>query len=310
MTRPGEAGVGARVGDVLTTAGYLAGWRAVRMAPEPVARAAFGVVADRVYAANGPGVQRLRANLARAGVRGDADVAGAVHSYLRYWCESFRLPGWPREDLVARTRLIGEPMLRDALAQGGVVVALPHMANWDWAGAWALERVQQVMSVAERLRPERVFDRFVAYRESIGIHVIPLSGGADPMPQLSSWVREGGLACLVADRDLTRSGVVVDLLGEPARLPAGPAVLARRTKAALLPVTLWYDGPRLVIRVHDPVPHGPALGMTQAVADVFSDAIRAHPHDWHMMQRVFVADLEPGPTRGRGTHSPSEPGPA
>ncbi|MDQ6688563.1 MAG: phosphatidylinositol mannoside acyltransferase [Actinomycetota bacterium] len=288
--------LGARARGSATSFGFLAAWRAVRMAPEPVSLRAFELVADRIYAGDGPGVRRLRSNLARAGVIEEAVIRQAMRSYLRYWCESFRLPSWPVEDLVARTRTIDGQILHEAVAgRRGTVVALPHMGNWDWAGAWARDQVQQVMSVAERLKPERVFDEFIAYRESIGIHVIPLTGAENPMPALSSWLREGGLVCLLADRDLGRSGVGVELLGEPARVPAGPAVLARRTGAPLVPATLWYDGPELVIRMHEPVPPGHPATMMQGVADAFTESIRAHPVDWHMLQRVFEADL------GRGT---------
>jgi KDO2-lipid IV(A) lauroyltransferase len=78
-------------------------------------------------------------------------------------------------------------------------------------------------------------------------------------------------------------------------VPAGPAVLARRTGAALVPVTLSYDGPQMVLRFHEPVPHADGdagvVAMTQQVMDAFSGAIRERPQDWHMMQRVFTADL-------------------
>ncbi|MCU1540869.1 MAG: lipid biosynthesis acyltransferase [Arthrobacter sp.] len=282
----------ARLLERARASGYVAGWQVVRRLPERRSRALFDRIADRVFAANGKSVQRLRSNLSRAGVSDADDLRTAVRSYLRYWCESFRLPSWPLDDLVARTDPIDAQVIQQAIAAGrGVVVALPHMANWDWAGAWAGREVSQVMSVAERLKPERLFDEFVAYRESIGIHVVPLTGGTDPLPELAKWVTGGGLVCLLADRDLSRSSVTVELLGEPAKVPPGPAVLAKRTGAPLIPVTLWYDGPRMSLRFHQPIPHGEVDVMMQGVADAFTESIRAHPLDWHMMQRVFEADL-------------------
>jgi phosphatidylinositol dimannoside acyltransferase len=98
--------------------------------------------------------------------------------------------------------------------------------------------------------------------------------------------------------------VEVELLGERARLPAGPAMVARTTGATLLPVTLAYEGPQLHVTIHPPVE--PVAGrdgvrvMTQDVADTFTKGIRAQPQDWHMLQKVFVDDLgggEPGPPR-------------
>ncbi len=303
--RPGLRGVRRAAGaaaDSATAAGYLSGWRLVRLLPESTARRVFERIADEVHRRDGRSVQRLRANLAhvRPDLEGeplDALTREGVRSYLRYWCESFRLPSWPVDDLVRRTRVEGEHRIRDAYASGhGVVVALPHMANWDWAGAWACATGMPLVTVAERLRPERLYDRFVAYRETLGMEILPLTGGEPVLPRLEGWTRAGGLVCLLADRDLSRSGVEVRLCGRPARMPGGPAVLARRTGATLLPATLHYEGEEMVVTFHPAVPHrdgdeGP-VAMMQDVADVFTSAFRAHPQDWHMMQRVFVEDLD------------------
>lgn len=279
--------------------GYLSGWRLVRLLPERAALAAFAGLADRIYRREGRGVQRLRANLAR--VRPDLDppaldrlTHAAVRSYLRYWAEAFRLPAWPVEDLVRRTRTVDEKILRDAHAQGrGVVVPLPHMANWDWAGSWACATGMPLTTVAERLRPERVYDQFVAYRASLGMEILP-AGDPATFGTLVDRVRAGRLVPLLADRDMTRGGVEVELCGHRARMPRGPAELARRTGAPLVPATLHYDGPELVITFHDPVPVGPdgagTAAAMQGVADRFTAALREHPVDWHMMQRVFVDD--------------------
>ncbi len=299
----GMSRAGAAAADQLTTAGYLSGWRLVRLLPERRALALFRRIGDELYRRQGRSVQRLRANLGR--VRPDlsepdldALTREAVRSYLRYWCESFRLPAWPVDDVVRRTRTVDEHHLRDAYAAGGgAVVALPHMANWDWAGTWACATGMPLATVAERLKPERLYDEFVAYRNTLGMEILPLTGGDAALPRLEQWVRGGGLACLLADRDLSRTGIEVDLCGARARMPRGPAVLARRTGAPLVPATLHYDGPDLVITFHPPVPHADGdaglVRMMQGVADAFTGGLRAHPQDWHMMQRVFVDDLDP-----------------
>jgi phosphatidylinositol dimannoside acyltransferase len=286
--------------------GYVAGWRLVRLLPERAALGAFERIADTVHRREGRGVRRLRGNLAK--VRPDLDAAAldrlthrSVRSYLRYWAESFRLPSWPIEDLVRRTRTVDEHFLRDAHAAGrGVVVALPHMANWDWAGAWACATGMPLTTVAERLRPERLYDEFVAYRASLGMEILPAGDGAT-FAALLDRARSGRLICLLADRDMSRSGVAVTLCGQTARMPRGPAELARRTGAPLVPATLAYDGPELVITFHHPVPHADGAegtaAMMQTVADRFSEGLRAHPEDWHMMQRVFV---DPAPTSREG----------
>jgi KDO2-lipid IV(A) lauroyltransferase len=204
--------------------------------------------------------------------------------------------------------VVGEDLLRAALAEGrGFVAALPHTGNWDHAGAWAAATGAPVTTVAERLRPEELFERFVAYRAAAGITVLPLTGGPPPLPGLRAALRRGGLVCLLCDRDLSVSGVEVTLLGERARLAAGPALLALQTGAPLHPVTVRYvprsHWPRcgrhgIEITIFPQVPAAvsgttreKATGMMQVVADAFTSAIRARPGDWHMLQRVFVADL-------------------
>lgn len=278
--------------DRAVSLGYLAGWRLVRLLPEPAARRLFDTLADEVYRRNGRGVRRLRANLAVAAPDADSDglTRLAVRSYLRYWCELFRLPRWTREQLLRRTRVIGIDWFRELYASGrGIVAPLPHMANWDWAGAWSCADGMPLLTVAERLRPERVYDEFVASRRELGMDILPLTGAGPVMPQLERRVGSGGFVCLLADRDLSRTAVEVELCGARARLPRGPAMIARRTGAALVPVTMHYQGDGMVLTLHQPVPESADDTVTtQRVADCFTDAIRAHPQDWHMMQRVFV----------------------
>jgi phosphatidylinositol dimannoside acyltransferase len=282
--------------------GYVTGWRLVRFLPERAALGIFAQVADSVHRRDGRSVQRLRANLAR--IRPELDdealdrlTRDAVRSYLRYWTESFRLPSWPIEDVVRRTRTVEEHHVRDAMARGrGAVLSLPHMANWDWGGAWACATGMPLTTVAERLEPDRLYDEFVAYRASLGMEILP-AGDPATFGRLLERLEGGRLVCLLADRDMSRSGVEVRLCDEVARMPRGPAELARRTGAPLVPTTLHYDGAELVISFHEPVPvpageDGITAAM-QAVADRFTEALRAHPADWHMMQRVFVADLGP-----------------
>jgi KDO2-lipid IV(A) lauroyltransferase len=259
-------------------------------------------VADRVWKQRGRGVTQLEANLRRAApdLRPTElrDLSrDATRSYFRYRHEAFRLPSWSRSRIVDSVVTNNEAGLREAHAAGrGAVVALPHMANWDHAGAWACLTGMPVSTVAERLRPETLFDRFVAYREQLGMQVIGLTGGADPASTLSAALADGRLVCLVADRDLTGQGVDVSLLGEPARLLLGSALLSRRTGAPLFAATLSYEGPLLRIDLSDPIEVGRSrdglVGATQQIADHFSAGIRAHPVDWHMLQPVFTADLE------------------
>jgi KDO2-lipid IV(A) lauroyltransferase len=293
----------------LSDALYGLGWSTVKKLPEPVAAHLGRTIADLAFKQRGAGVRRLERNLARvvpdATPERLAELSRAgMRSYLRYWMESFRLPAWSAERI--RTGFAPEDVhrLTDGLAAGkGVVLALPHLANWDLAGAWVTTALNTPFTtVAERLKPETLYDRFVAYREGLGMEVLPHSGGS-AFGTLARRLRDGGLVCLVADRDLSSSGVEVSFFGEPARMPAGPALLAQHTGALLLPVTLWYDdSPVMKGRVHPPV-EVPGSGtraektsvMTQALADTFASGIADHPEDWHMLQRLWLADLDERP---------------
>ena len=295
---------------VLDTA-YGAGWSGLKVLPERPTAAVFRAGADLAYSRQGKGGRRLRSNLARVvaatpSLRGtdvDALAARAMRSYARYWQEVFRLPVTPLDRIVGDMHVTDEHLLRDAYdAGGGVILALPHMGNWDHAGAWLVGTGVPFTTVAERLEPASLFDRFVAFRESLGMEVVPLTGGEQPpFALLRERLRAGRMLCLLADRDLTPAGVPVRFFGATATMPAGPALLAVRTGAVLLPVTLWYDDPapwsaRIHPRVEDPGTGTEAervAVMTQAMADAFAASIAAHPADWHMLQRLWQADLDP-----------------
>ena len=201
---------------------------------------------------------------------------------------------------------------RHLAAGRGVIFALPHMGNWEHAGAWIVLRgAGKVTTVAERLRPASLYDRFVAFRESLGVEVLPHSGGAGRFGVLAQRLQAGGLVCLLCERDLTGSGIEVEFFGEPARIMGGPAALAGQTGAALMPVTLWYEGENWGAHIHQEIPV-PETGtgqekiaaMTQQLARVFENGIAKHPEDWHMLQKVFVADLDTGRLRAAGQQPP------
>ena len=305
---------GAGWQDGLTDALYAAGWAVVRGMPEALARRQFDAIADTVWFRHGRGVQRLQSNLHRVLGPGVAprDLRRVTHrgvrSYLRYWREVFQLPRMTTEATIGRIVIdrIDEQRIREPATSGeGLVLALPHMGNWDLAGAWLAGTGVPFTTVAERLQPASLFDRFVEFRESLGMEVLPLTGGErPPFEVLADRLRSGGTLALLADRDLTSTGLEVEFFGAAARMPAGPAALALDTGAALVPVTLSYpDSRRMRISAHPRV-EAPATGdraekvqaMTQGLADAFAAGIAASPQDWHMLQRVWVDDLDPART--------------
>jgi phosphatidylinositol dimannoside acyltransferase len=293
--------------DVATYRLYAFGWGVVKRLPERTAYKLFERVADRVWAKRGKGVTQLERNLARVlGPEATPEQIREVskqsmRNYLRYWCDTFRLETWTQERVDATFPVDGEERIKNGVAAGrGVILALPHMGNWDHAGAWAAHQYDGFTTVAERLKPERLFERFVAYRESIGMEVLPLTGGHGTFLGLTRRLKAGGLVCLVTERDLTDRGVPVQFFGETTKLPAGPAALAISTGAVLLPVTLHYEPTYQQAVVHPEIPV-PAQGtrdekiaaMCQALVDVFAKGIAEHPADWHMLQKLWLSDLDP-----------------
>jgi lauroyl/myristoyl acyltransferase len=308
----------AALTERLTGLAYRLGWNVICRLPASWARRPFIWVADIAWRRQGPKVQVLEANLRRvlAFKQGSADVDGkelrhlaraVLRSYARYWLEVFRLPVIPVERILAGMHPVeGEAELWANLKAGrGVLIALPHMGNFEQAGAWVIARgAGQFTTVQERLKPESVYESFVRFRETLGFEVLPLTGGASPFGTLAARLRAGKLVCLVSDRDLKETGVEVEMFGEKARI-AATAALALHTGAALLPVATWFEGEdEWGARIYPeiPVPESgtraeKVAAMSQALARAFEEAIAEHPQDWHMLQRVFTADAGVPPPR-------------
>lgn len=280
--------------------GYAAAWRLVRALPDRWALRLFYLAADRAARNGGP--DQLRRNLSRvlsipAEEVSDELVRASLRSYARYWCEAFRLPSMDPARLAddIETSATGLEHIHESVERGkGAVLVLPHSGNWDLAGVWVTQRVGSPVVVAERLRPDSLFRRFVRFREGLGFEIIPLTGTeTPPLEQLAARLREGRMVGLLAERDMTGTGVPVSFFGEPARMPAGPARLAIDTGAPLLPVNCWFTPDGWGFQVGPPIEAVDGVqGTTQALADRFAAAIAAHPADWHMLQRVWTADFD------------------
>lgn len=309
--------------------GYRAAFAVVPRLPEALVRAAASLGADLAVRRRGAGVRRLEANLrAATGATGAALhrlVRDGMRSYARYWADAFRLHVWTPQQLRTRTRVEGEGLaeLVAALEGGrGAVGFLGHSGSWDQVGAWAAAAWDPpVVTVAERLEPEEVFEAFLSFRERLGLTVLavaPGGGGGTSFASLVRALRGGAFVPLLADRDLSGGGVPVTLLGRASRAAGGPAALALTTGAPLFPVSVHYEpGPSgrsrwrswtAVAVVHPRVtaPEGLVAGagqrpdrkaqtaaMTQACVDVLGAAVREHPADWHMLQRAFTGQVAP-----------------
>jgi lauroyl/myristoyl acyltransferase len=221
----------------------------------------------------------------------------AVRSYARYWQEAFRLPTLSSERIVTGTEVVGLEHLEKARSEGrGLIMVLPHSGNWDAAGVWFVDFLNgPFLTVAERLKPESLYRRFLEYRESLGMRVVPLTGGPRPSTEvLRDWLSEGGATCLLVDRNLGSGGVPVSFFGRTATMPGGAALLAAQTGAALVPTVCQFTerGWRLTFSPEVPV-DGPGRlkdrvsGAMQSVAGAFAAGIGRQPEDWHMLGRIW-----------------------
>ena len=223
---------------------YIFAWKILRALPESTAYSLFDQGARFLVKRNPKSVARLRSNLAR--VKPEATesemqelLQDAMSSYMRYWCDTFRFPNWSKERINSTVTVTRENLLLDAITSGrGVIVSLPHAGNWDHAGAYFCLKGIHLVTVAERLKPERLFLEFLRYRQAMGMEVLALDSRS--IVTLAQRLREGHLVALVSDRDLSKSGVDVNFFGHPARMPAGPAVLAIKTGAILVTAFVNY----------------------------------------------------------------------
>ncbi|MEM7340439.1 MAG: phosphatidylinositol mannoside acyltransferase [Actinomycetota bacterium] len=240
-------------------------------------------------------IQRVNPGLDEATAR--AAAARGLGSYARYWVESFKLPHASTTVVDRGFSVIGYEHVEASLTSGlGPILVLPHLGGWEWAAAWLGKVVGvRVSAVVERLEPDDVFEWFVDLRSAYGIDVIPL--GPDAIGRLATAVHERNIVCLLSDRDIDGTGVEVSFFGENTTLPAGPALLARRTGAPLLPTAVYFRGRSRLGYVDPAIRSDPdrrlradVKATTQALAHAMERLIEAAPEQWHMLGPNWPSD--------------------
>jgi KDO2-lipid IV(A) lauroyltransferase len=286
--------------DSISYLAYLLGWKLIGLLPERSAYKLFQHLAHRMYRGNGKSVKRLRTNLSI--VRPDITpldldllVMQGLESYMRYWCDTFRIHKWSPEKIEATVSTTNDHLLRDPMIKGlGVVIALPHSGNWDHAGAYFCQQGIPLVTVAEVLKPEKLFQKFLEYRTSMGFEVLALDSRA--FATLIRRAKEKRLIALVADRDLSESGIPVTFFNRTTRMPAGPALLAIKTGIPLVVAHIFYTEKGIHINFTEVKPwlsgdDDEKISRTvAAIAATFEEGIRTHPQDWHMLQKIWVEE--------------------
>ena len=278
---------------------YLFAWKLIALLPEKSAYKLADYVSDRIYKKNGKGIKRLRGNYGRvmpeySSQKLEELTKLGMRSYLRYWFDTFRLSKWSKNRIISTTQVIRENLLRDPIqSKQGCIVALPHAGNWDHAAAYFCSTGITLTAVVEKLKPEAIFKKFLAYRESIGIEAI--SHKEKTIPILTERLQAGKLIALVADRDMSRNGIEVNFFGKTSKMPSGPAILAIKTGAPLITAYVRYTPSGIEIIFDEtlkPTNSGSEEEqikiITQSMADNFAKRIKENPVDWHMLQRIWV----------------------
>ena len=289
--------------DAVTVGGYKLGSVVARFTPSVVAQGAAAVFSPGIALSLRSKRQVVERNL----IRVDPSLRGAAlkrasqrafDSYMRYYAESFRLPSMSKKHVERCFTVDGYHHVEAALAEGnGVIFAIPHLGGWEWAGRWMAERGLNMTVIVEPLQPPELFEWFAKLRSDLGMNVVPL--GPEAPGIILSTLKRNGIVCLLSDRDIQRNGVEVEFFGERTTLPAGPATLAIRSKAPVLPVAIYFtsavDGHHAVVRpplrfektgsLRESVAEG-----TQAIARELEVLIRRAPEQWHMFQPNWPSD--------------------
>jgi phosphatidylinositol dimannoside acyltransferase len=241
---------------------------------------------------------RITPSLGSAGAGAiDERVRATFDSYAQYWVSMFRLQGRTQSQIDAGIRVDGAEHIDAALALGkGAIMAMPHVGAWDHGGAW-LAGHWPLTVVAERLEPPALFDWFCEQRAKTGMRVVAL-GDETGGTELISALRNNEVIGLLCDRDIVGGGIEVSFFGEPATMPAGPAMLSLRTGAAILPNAVYQRPDGTAHGVIRPAIEFERTGklrtdvavLTQLLADELAELIAAAPHQWHVLQPHWLAD--------------------
>jgi lauroyl/myristoyl acyltransferase len=216
----------------------------------------------------------------------------AFRRYARYWFDAFDIVDWPDDLVTERFTFDGWENMEKALAAGrGVIAVLPHMGNWDAAGRAMTARGISVVSVAEELRPPRLYELFLRHRRELGMEIFGLVGGGQVGRQLATALSRNRVVALVADRDLSARGVSVEMFGGARRLPAGPGLLSVSSGAPVIVAGIYEtrEGWRCVL--HEPLSvemtgdrRADVTALTREIARMFERVVSVSPPDWHLFQ--------------------------
>ena len=292
----------------LTDAATFGGYRVAALAARGLPGfAAQGLVPAIGFGANFASPERrsmIERHLRRAdptigGLRLRRAVQEAFDSYTRYWLESFRLPYLSTRAVERGMTVEGYDYVTEALELGnGVILALPHLGGWEWAGRWLADQGHGLTAVVEAIEPPELFDWFSDLRRQLGMRIVSLGPSAGR--EVLAALKRNDVVCLLSDRDIQRTGIEVEFFGETTTIPAGPATLSIRTGAPILPTAVYFtdrtDGhlgivrPQIDITRSDEGLRADVRRVSQSLAGDLEALIRRAPHQWHLFQPNWPSD--------------------
>ncbi len=283
---------------------YRAGAIAARILPGPLAAAVPQVLALPLSKTLREKRRMVERHMSRAmgSEATSTDIrratTNAFASYCRYWIESFRLPSVRSTRLSKGIEVPDYQYVEQALSRGkGVILALPHLGGWEWAGFWmATVNKLPITVVVEPIEPPELFQWFAGFRSRLGMKGVPLGPSAGP--EIAASLKRNEIVCLLCDRDIAGGGTEVEFLGERTTLPAGPALLALRTGASVLPTAVYFQprgGHLGVVRppldtTRQATVKEDVERVTGALADELAILIRRAPEQWHLFQPNWPSD--------------------
>lgn len=294
--------------DALITAGYRSVAWLSGVLPRPLLAAAVQMGAGLAVRVAPRRADALAGNLERAhgrplnGAERRRCVREGFANYGRYWVESFRLHRTPVERIDANLQIGGYEHLEASLQRGrGTIVVMPHLGGWEAAAYWFTGIAGHPLTVVvEDIKPDGVRKFFLELREGLGMEVVAL--GDNPAKVVLQALGNNRIVCLLADRDIEGNGVEVEFFGEYTTVPAGPAVLALRTGASIIPLAIYFDGDGHRAVVRPPLAthrqgsfRSDVARVSQAVTDELAALIAAAPNQWHVLQPNWPADTPGGP---------------
>ena len=291
------------IGDALTVGTYRVGSLIARVTPGPVAQGVVSLLAPGIALS----LRNKRHMIERHLRRVDPSLGGlalrrasqrAFDSYMRYYTESFRLPGLSTRHVDRCFTVDGFHHIDEALARGnGAILALPHLGGWEWAGRWMADKGHRLTVIVEPLEPPELFEWFAKLRSDLGMNVVPL--GPRAAPEILAALKRNEIVCLLSDRDIQGGGVEVEFFGDRTTLPPGPALLGIRGDTPVLPVAVYFtravDGHYAIVR--PPLPLERVGGLRESVArgmqmlaHELEYLIRRAPEQWHLFQPNWPGD--------------------